>query len=225
MEFVKEAAHVNLQGAAYCASGDTQNGFESFRSALRILSEGASNLPETRSTQSATDASSGILQRLSINPNDSRPPTASGNCRYHIHQEPMLFNPPAEVNNGTIALLLSVIEFNMALTFHLQSLREGRNKSLNVTKALKLYSFCLQHVKHSMGYSEASNILVATLNNQAQLLREEKCEHEEADLTVDALKDAVAYCSQNPGVFSCKEVEEFQLNVFIFMEIKFAAAA
>ena len=150
--------------------------------------------------------------------------SASAGLPYFVYEQAIVFEPPAEVKNAIVALFLAVIEFNMALTFHLQGLQLG-TRSWAVTKALTLYDFSLEHIKHSMDYSEASNVLVAALSNKAQLLSQEMMMHEQVTLTVAALSDAVAYCHRFPGIFAAKDVEEFQLNLLIFNDLKFAQAA
>ena len=222
MNFVQKAAKSNREGAVLLAKGDWNAAFNFFRGALKILSVGAASLGNAHNTTeepvTVTNPLRSLSQssRIQVQPKDAEP--------YFAYKEAIVFSDCAEVSNSNIALFLAVIEFNMALSFHLHSIQIGK-KSPMVTKALDLYDYCLEHVKYAMECDGAVNILVATLTNKAALLAQETSQHKEVKATVDALVDAITYCHHHPGVFTAKEVEEFQLNLLIFRDLKFAAAA
>ncbi|CAB9518735.1 expressed unknown protein [Seminavis robusta] len=227
MNFVQQAAEMNEEGATFCAHGDMQNGFLCFRNALRILAGGAEAFEEAAIVPVASNT--GFLNKMPtlVLPYSRGAASSHESQPYFVFKDAILFNssrPLGSLSASHLALFFSVCEFNMALSFHLQSFQVGEKSHL-ITKASTLYDFCLQHVKHAAGCSEAASVLVAALSNKAQLMNQEFGRYDELEELKKPLLNAVSYCYANPGLFTAQEVEEFLLNIVILKELKFAAAA
>ena len=142
---------------------------------------------------------------------------------YFVSKEAILFNADVEMTTTNLALCLSVVEFNLALTFHLRCLQGGSPKALS--RALSLYGSCLLHLGHAVECKDASAVLVAALNNKGQLVEQELGNVQQARRWLQALLDAVTLCHGNPGILTASEIDEIMLNILTFRDLRVAAAA
>jgi len=231
---LQKAADCNRKGADFCATGNTQKGMQYYRQALNILlNEVMIHDIENHGVDPPSPATKeGRLTRRS---QDGDP------MCLHVHnpetlfmyETSILFTPKVDerITHSTVALFLAVIEFNMALAFHVRVVTkrgvDGIKKTKHLTNmAVALYDCCGQHVGHALQCSEASTVLVAALKNKAQLMNQELVVGiQEMKGLLDTLGGALVHCRQTPSIFSNEELEEFVLNVMVFPQLKFAAAA
>lgn len=212
---------MNKAGGVYFANRELQNAYSCFRLAVETLAAGVAELRRELDDRNHALHGASLISRL---------PTALGtgtvateNKTYFVFQDAILFDDDHEISTASLTLFCSVIEFNLALTCHMQYQQEGDARLLS--RALDLYESCVRHISNAFGLEDTCVILVAALNNASLLFYQELGDVQHVQRCLQALTKAVTYCQNNPGILTDVEIQELMLNLMALRDLMCSAAA
>ncbi|CAB9511600.1 expressed unknown protein [Seminavis robusta] len=169
MDYLDFAASVNNQGVTALLLGDRIGAFGFFKGAWEALSDGIAYcgfLPNDK-----VDPSINKALRVSDVPFVPVSTAAfegaavrQGEAASFTFQKPFAFNTGLELVEEHREIYKAVILLNLAMLYHKES---GLNDIYEKT-ALELYGYSLEVLKCAV-HLDCSNVLIATLNNKAQI--------------------------------------------------------
>lgn len=219
-KWFRHAAQLNTAGASLCNNGNEKKALEYFRSSLQIISSLARGCDNPKNMPWVHEFTGEAFQaKRLVSTSD-----ADDEKLHFLYRHALAFaNNTIIVDSVHLCFYLAVIEFNMALTLHLQSKITGERSLLN---ALHIYDYCLEHIHHSGCCLRCHKVLLAALNNKAAILYELSAFQESRDV-LEALMAAIDYC-KNDGTLSsiCDEdLEGVLFNVMLLRRASLAPAA
>ena len=217
MQEIHQAIALNRDGAAYFAIGDTPSALTSFREAITVLS--IANIPDFEGVPSTSFA--GCLTRVAGHP--SAADDSGSSQAFYVWKDALVFTlGSGQFTASKMALLCAVIEFNLALLYHLKSL-EGKDTG---TSAINLYDVCLKQAEQATDCDDACSLLLAVLNNKAHLLGQQPGKELETERLLAGVVRTSDWCFIDElGLFHPWEIQELHLNAMLFGRVKCAVAA
>ena len=225
MDWLRKAAELNSHGASLVGSRNVKLALEYFRSSLDIVSllaqgftycgqEPGAYGPTSNSSQSQLSLDLPSVSSFSSAANQNEKPKARGDleeAHQYLFLKALTFTADIDdLSAEILSFCTAVVEFNIALSFHMLSRRWGERC---LCKAVRVYDDCLAQLRRSACGLEACNtVLFAALNNKAAIYYEMSY-FERARDTLGCLLDAINK-SRKQG--SLAPVEDEALEGFLF---------
>ena len=153
----QHAAALNREGVSCLSVNDGNGAYRSFKLALEIMTE---------ITVLADDLEDVIMEDV-LELTDSVPVPLANDSSHYVYSRALLFQPPAAPSKRAMVFCVSVLIFNMALTYH----KHG------ITKAVTLYGQVLVLLQDTVeagdncsSDSDVRILQVLAQNNQVHML-------------------------------------------------------
>lgn len=127
----QHAAALNREGVSCLSVNDGNGAYRSFKLALEIMTE---------ITVLTDDLEDDVIMEDALEITDSVPVPFANDSSHYVYSHALLFQPPAAPSQRAMAFCVSVLIFNMALTYH----KRG------ITKAVTLYGKVLVLLQDTM---------------------------------------------------------------------------
>lgn len=221
--FSLRAADLNNRGAALLASGQSGQARATFGATLDIITQaviqdGDGNRGDSSSSESSANFSNyePLQSQLQAVPRLSQRagtvPPKLRNGEPFIYNQALVFAPTIDINQCSLPFYTAVVLFNAALTFHL---REGPPEAISLRLASNLYDMVLLNLKKNSASLRCANILVAALNNKAQILYQLKDYEAAGRLWSDVW--ANIFDTEKRPCFDQSELDGFLYNILCLL--------